>query len=162
MDSAPPISKVRWFVRALIPLGGFLIAGLIVGWPLGQLMRSATRSNDQTGAGRYFLEARMDYEKDHPEGLPPEALADIYAYALYFARAKVLGESSFWFSLIDPLAGTPPTYMLNITQDSQNAAVNPGFQGAPLAWAIMLRPTIRDLPGNMPWLWTRGLQPDGT
>ncbi len=162
MDSAPPISKVRWFVRALIPLSGFLIAGLIVGLPLGWLARSGPRMNDQEDGGRSIRDARESYLSDHPNGLPPEAMNDVYAYAAVLARAGELNDVQPWFSRLDPLVAKLPDSILNPNEKREIASINPAFQGAPLAWAVALMPNMRKLPAATPWLWTRGLQPDGT
>jgi hypothetical protein len=162
MDSSPAISKIHWLVRVLTPLSCILAAGLIVGLPMGWLARNGPRNNDQEDGGRGIRDARFSYENDHPDGLPPVALTDIYAYAAVLARAGELNDVQPWFSRLDPLAAKLPESILNPNEKQENAPINPAFQGAPLAWAVALLPNMMKLPSATPWLWTRGLQPDGT
>jgi hypothetical protein len=166
MDPAPPISKLRRLGRALKPFPWFLLVGFIVGWPvgwqMGRLSKIMQQGDDTGNGGRYIRDARMIYERDHPDGLPPEALADIYAYAACLAHAGELNDSRLWFSRLDLLGGTLPDSILSPSQNPKDAPINPGFQGAPLTWAVALMPSVLKLPPQTPWLWTRGLQSDGS
>ncbi len=105
---------------------------------------------------------RISYETEHSNGMPPEALTDVYAYAAELARSGVLSSPQFWFSRIDPAMRTIDFEDLHSIINPATKLINPKFQGAPLAFAVALLPKVSDLPPTTPIAWTRGLQPDGT
>ena len=168
MDPAPPLSKFRWLGRALMafvfcPLLGGAIAWVMlrpVDVGLGMTQLGGEKRN-----AREILTARIIYEANHNEELPPEAVTDVYAFAAFLARAPGRSFLSEWASPIDPawrLSTKHPKSILAPAQDGSPTRINPDFQGAPLAVAVALVPSAVKIQGDAPLVWTRGLSPDGT
>ena len=100
--------------------------------------------------------------------VPPETPADVYAYAARLARLGLITDSSVWISKAEfqfaATQGFAWPEILVAGPDRVTAAINPGFQGAPLEFAVALLPSTGNdsLPARTPVVWTRGLQADGT
>lgn len=119
------------------------------------------RAVDRSNLGT-IGKVRILYETDHPNGMPPEALTDVYAYAAELAFSRYLESPQFWLSHIDPALKATDLGDIHSIINPATKLINPKFQGAPLAFAVALLPKVSDLPPTTPIAWTRGLQPDGT
>jgi prepilin-type processing-associated H-X9-DG protein len=111
---------------------------------------------------RTIIQTRLDAEQNHGGELPPEVLADEHMLAMYLAK-KGLDHPGLWFSRLDPLFGSAemPKSILKPTADGAERTINPEFRRLPLACAVVLVPSISQLPPTTPVAWTRGLRSDG-
>lgn len=149
------------FIRTLI-VGGALgfIAWLVIPKVNGPVPGSP-RASDRADLG-VVGKSRIIYETDHPNGMPPKALTDVYAYATEMARSGVLMGPQFWLSHIDPALNATDLDDIHSIINPATKLINPKLQGAALAFAVALLPKVSELPPTTPIAWTRGLQPDGT
>jgi len=164
MEATPPISKLRWFGRALAVTMLFLLLGMI-----GELftvdigMNISLEGRNMRSIGQALLSGAADNKGE----LPPEALRDVYSLALYLARDGDLTDGSAWFGNPDrdPALGHGfpiPQEIVLPAKDGAAARINPAFQGAPVMVAVALLPSVQKLAAETPICWTRGLQSDGT
>jgi hypothetical protein len=115
---------------------------------------------------RTIGQAMIAAENDHPGVLSSYSPPDIYALAAQLARSGMNGPD-LWLSKIDannPFPSDPPKSILADPVANGTRAINPKFQGLPLAIAVALfapGTDITQLPPTTPLAWTRGLQPDG-
>jgi hypothetical protein len=121
------------------------------------------RSIDGLEGPRAIVLAWAAEHADGKPGLPPEALSDVRSFAAHLARAQGLTSPGHWMSRVDPVVKTSGFDLRgSILADGDKSKFAPGFDDAPLAWAIALVPDITKLPPETPVMWTRGLQLDGT
>jgi hypothetical protein len=116
---------------------------------------------------RILASAWQVTERDSTTGqLPEQALADIHSLARFLARYSGIKDARLWLSHYhDPamdITSPPSADQLVIGEWGANTSLNPQFRDAPLAWAVALVPGLSGLPPGTPFMWTRGLRPDGT